>query len=360
MTHEQLLNLLSLGVKKGASDIHLQAGYPPSYRIYGELFSARLEKLTPQDTDDIAHDILAKDEPFLKGEVRDIDRGFGIAGLSRFRASVLRQRNAVGLVLRVIPFEVPTIAKLNLPDVLQSVADIRQGLVLVTGATGNGKSTTMAGLLDAINRKERLHVVTIEDPIEYIFNADKALFVQREVGTDTDDFAHAMRAALRQDPDVLMVGEMRDRETCEIALKASETGHMVISSLHTTDTPRTIGRFIGMFNPDEQQSIRFRLAESLKAVVSLRLLPRSDGQGQIPAVEVMLVTRSIQECIREPNRIDQLLPLVEKGRDDLGTQSFDQHLLQLCKSGSISLEVAKMHATRPAEIEREIMLEGGA
>jgi twitching motility protein PilT len=360
MTHEQLLNLLSLGVKKGASDIHLEAGYPPSYRIYGDLFSARLEKLTPQDTEDIARDILAKDEPFLRGETRDIDRGFGIAGLSRFRASVLRQRGAIGLVLRVIPFEVPSITKLNLPEVLQSVADVRQGLVLVTGATGNGKSTTMAGLLDAINRKERLHVVTIEDPIEYIFAADKALFVQREVGTDTDSFATAMRSALRQDPDVIMVGEMRDKETGEIALKASETGHLILSTLHTTDTPRTIGRFVGMYSPDEQQSIRHRLAESRKAVVSLRLLPRSDGAGQIPAVEVMLVTRAIQECIREPSKWDQFIPLIEKGRDDLGTQSFDQHLLQLCKSNLISLETAKMHATRPAEIEREIMLEGGS
>jgi twitching motility protein PilT len=360
MTHDQLLNLLSLGVKKGASDIHLEAGYPPSYRINGELFSARLDKLTPQDTEEIARDILGREEPLLQSKVVDVDRGFGIAGLSRFRASVLRQRGALGLVLRVIPFDVPSLTKLNLPEVLGAVADVRQGLVLVTGATGNGKSTTIAALLDAVNHKERLHVVTIEDPIEYIFAPDKALFVQREVGSDTSDFAHALRAALRQDPDIIMVGEMRDRETAEIALKAAETGHMVMSSLHTTDTPRTIGRFIGMFHPEEQQAVRYRLAEALKAVVCLRLLPRADGQGLIPAVEVLLVTRSIQECIRDVSRVDQLLSLIEKGHDDLGMQSFDQHLIELSRAKQISIEVARMHATIPTEVDRALMLEGGS
>jgi twitching motility protein PilT len=360
MTHEQLLNLLTLGVKKGASDIHLEAGYAPVYRINGELFQARLDKLTPQDTEEIARDILGKDDPFFAGKQRDVDRGFGIAGLSRFRASILRQRSAVGLVLRVIPFDVPSMSKLNLPEVLNTVADIRSGLVLVTGATGNGKSTTIAALLDAINRKERLHVITVEDPIEYIFQPDKAIFVQREVGSDTDDFTTAMRAALRQDPDVIMVGEMRDRQTAEIALKAAETGHLLISSLHTTDTVRSVGRLIGMFAPEEQLQVRYRLAETLKAVVSLRLLPRSDVIGQTPAVEVMLVTRSIQECIRDPMKSDQFLSLIEKGRDDLGMQCFDQHLIELCKKGWINIDIAKSHATRPADVERELMLEGGS
>lgn len=358
MTHEQFLNLLTLGVKKGASDIHLEAGYSPSYRIHGELFSARLEKLTPADTEMIATEILGKDDPFMTGKKRDVDRGFGVPGLSRFRASVLRQRGAIGMVLRVIPFDVPTLASLHLPDVLQTIADIRQGLVLVVGATGNGKSTTMAALLDAVNHKERLHVVTIEDPIEYVFGPDKALFIQREVGQDTDGFSEAMRAALRQDPDLIMVGEMRDRDTAEIALKAAETGHGVLSTLHTTDSAKSIGRFIGMFGPDEQPSVRLRLAETLKAVVALRLLPRADGGGMIPACEVMLVTRSVQDCIRDANKSDQILGLIERGNEDLGMQTFDQHLLQLGRARLISMETAKIHASRPAEIERALMLEG--
>ena len=330
MTHEQLLNLLTLGVKKGASDIHLEAGYAPVYRINGELFQARLDKLTPQDTEEIARDILGKDDPFFAGKQRDVDRGFGIAGLSRFRASILRQRSAVGLVLRVIPFDVPSMSKLNLPEVLNTVADIRSGLVLVTGATGNGKSTTIAALLDAINRKERLHVITVEDPIEYIFQPDKAIFVQREVGSDTDDFTTAMRAALRQDPDVIMVGEMRDRQTAEIALKAAETGHLLISSLHTTDTVRSVGRLIGMFAPEEQLQVRYRLAETLKAVVSLDA-PRSDVIGQTPARRGDACYPQHPESIRDPMKSDQFLSLIEKGRNNLGMQSFDQHLIELCK-----------------------------
>jgi twitching motility protein PilT len=360
MTHEQLLNLLSLGVKKGASDIHLEAGYPPSYRIHGELFAAKLEKLTPADTEWIARDILPLEEGFLTGKVCDIDRGFSVAGLSRFRVSALRQRGSFGLVLRVIPFDVPDLASLHLPDVLESVADIREGLVLVTGATGNGKSTTIASMIQAINRKERLHVLTIEDPIEYVFSPDRSLIVQREVGLDTGDFHDGMRAALRQDPDVIMLGEMRDKLTADAALKAGETGHLVVSSLHTNDTQRTISRFVGLFSPEEQQQVRYRLAENLKAVVSLRLLPRADGTALVPAVEVMLMTRSIQECVRDPTKLDQLLSLVEKGHDDMGMQSFDQHLLELARAGVISREVARLNATRPADLTRDLMLEGGA
>ena len=359
MTLEQLLGLLSLGAKKGASDIHLEAGYPPWYRINGELFAAKLDKLTAEDTALLARHILGESSPFLIGAVRDVDRGFGIQGVSRFRASFLRQRGSVGVVLRVIPFQIPTLSDLHLPPVLGQVAGARHGLVLVTGATGAGKTTTIAALLDHVNHTDRLHVITIEDPVEYVFQPEKSVIIQREVGSDTASFEEALRAALRQDPDVLMVGEMRDRETAETCLKAAETGHLVISSLHTTDATRTIGRLVGMFATEEQHTVRNRLADCLKAVVSQRLVMRQDGAGQLPAVEVMLATRSVQEVLRDPAKSDDLFALMERGRDDLGMQTFDQHLVEMCRSGLISAETAKHFATRRAEVERVLLLGGG-
>ncbi|MGC4122544.1 MAG: PilT/PilU family type 4a pilus ATPase [Myxococcales bacterium] len=359
MTLEQLLGLLSLGAKKGASDIHLEAGYPPWYRINGELFAAKLDKLTSEDTALLARHVLGESSPFLAGAVRDVDRGFGIQGVSRFRASFLRQRGSVGVVLRVIPFEIPSLGDLHLPAVLQQIAGARHGLVLVTGATGAGKTTTIAALLNHINLSDRLHIVTIEDPVEYVFHPEKSVVIQREVGSDTASFEEALRAAMRQDPDVLMVGEMRDRETAETCLKAAETGHLVISSLHTTDATRTVGRLVGMFSPEEQREVRNRLADHLKAVVSQRLVMRQDGAGQLPAVEVLLATRSVQEAVRDPAKTDELFNLMERGRDELGMQTFDQHLVELCRSRLISPETAKHFATRRAEVERTLMLGGG-
>lgn len=356
MTIEQLLGLLGVGVKKGASDIHLEAGYPPSFRIRGELFAAKLDRLTPNETLMLAQQILSKNDPFLLGNRNDVDRGFGIPGVARFRASIFRQRNSVGLVLRVIPFEVPSLSQLHLPPVVESIASARSGLVLVTGATGNGKSTTIASMLDHMNKSDRVHIIMIEDPIEYVLTAEKAVVIQREVGTDTESFATALRAALRQDPDVVMVGEMRDYETADTCLKAAETGHLVISSLHTPDVQRTIGRFVGIFAPEEQNSVRQRLADNLKAIVSLRLVPRQDASNLIPAVEVLLVTRSVQEAIRDSSKTDTLTALMEKSRDDVQMQTFDQHLLQLFQSGAINAETAKRVATRRADVERAMML----
>ena len=312
MTIEQMLGLLGVGVKKGASDIHLEAGYPPWYRIRGELFAAKLDRLTPNETLLLAQQILSKTEPFLSGSRHDVDRGFGIPGVARFRASIFRQRGSVGLVLRVIPFDVPSISALNLPPIVASIAGARSGLVLVTGATGNGKSTTIASILDHMNKTDRVHIVMIEDPVEYILAPEKSVVIQREVGTDTESFATALRAALRQDPDVVMVGELRDYETADTCLKAAETGHLVISSLHTPDVQRTIGRFVGIFAAEEQQSVRHRLADNLKAIISLRLIPKQDGSMLVPAVEVLLATRSVQEAIRDPSKTDQLLALMER------------------------------------------------
>jgi twitching motility protein PilT len=354
MTIEQLLGLLGVGVKKGASDIHLEAGYPPSYRIRGELFAAKLERLTPQETLLLAQQILSKNDPFLTSSRHDVDRGFGIPGVARFRASIFRQRGSVGLVLRVIPFEVPSISALNLPPIVASIAGARTGLVLVTGATGNGKSTTIASILDHMNKTDRVHIVMIEDPVEYILAPEKSVVIQREVGTDTDSFATALRAALRQDPDVVMVGELRDYETADTCLKAAETGHLVISSLHTPDVQRTIGRFVGIFAAEEQQSVRHRLADNLKAIVSLRLIPKQDGSMLVPATEVLLATRSVQEAIRDPSKTDQLLALMEKAHDDVKMQTFDQHLLQMYQGGVINAETAKRSATHRTDVERAL------
>ncbi len=359
MNLEQLVGLLGVGIKKGASDIHLEAGYPPTYRIRGDLFTAKLDKLTSAETHLLAVQILGKEDPFILGRKHDVDRGFGIAGVSRFRASVFRQRGSIGLVMRVIPFDVPSIQQLNLPKVIEAIAGARNGLVLVTGATGNGKSTTIAALLDLMNKSDRLHIVTIEDPVEYVLAPDKAVIIQREVGTDTESYTTALKAALRQDPDVLMVGEMRDHETADTCLKAAETGHLVLASLHTPDVQRTIGRFAGLFEFAEQQSVRERLADNLKAIISMRLVPRQDGAGLIPAVEVLLATRSAQDAIRDPSKIDQLWQVMEKSRVDMGMQTFDQHLVELCRSATITADVAKRHSTRRSEVERELMLGGG-
>jgi len=354
MTIEQMLGLLGVGVKKGASDIHLEAGYPPAYRIRGELFGAKMDRLTPAETMLLAQQILRKDDPFLEGSRHDVDRGFGIPGVARFRASIFRQRGSVGLVLRVIPFEVPSISALNLPPIVASIAGARNGLVLVTGSTGNGKSTTIASMLDHMNKSERAHIVMIEDPIEYTLTPEKSVVIQREVGTDTESFATALRAALRQDPDVVMVGELRDYETADTCLKAAETGHLVIASLHTPDVQRTIGRFVGIFSAEEQLSVRHRLADNLKAIISLRLIPKQDGSMLIPAVEVLLATRSVQEAIRDPSRTEGLGALMEKAHDDVKMQTFDQHLLQLYQAGTINADTAKRVATNRADLERAL------
>jgi twitching motility protein PilT len=347
-------NLLALGVRKGASDIHFEAGYPPVYRIYGELLSARLDRLSTDDTRAIA-EMVFNPEGEPTGAVhlpREADRSFSVVGLSRFRVNILQQRGSLGLVMRVIPFEVRNLQQLNLPPIVAGIANARQGLILVTGATGTGKSTTIAALLDHINQNDRLHVVTIEDPIEFVFGDGKSVLIQREVGTDTADFQSALRAALRQDPDVIMVGELRDRETAEICLKAAETGHLVITSIHTPDAVRSIGRLVGMFPSEEQASVRARLVDNLKAIVSQRLLPRQDGAGLIPAVEVMLTTLSIAECIRDPAKTGQVL---EQGNVH-GMQSFDQHLAELLRAQLISMEVARANASSPADFERQVML----
>lgn len=353
MNQQQFDALLTLGIRKGVSDVHLEVGYPPTFRVNGSLFAARMDPLRPEDTLEAARIVTAGREL----STAETDRSYSIPGVSRFRASIFRQRNSYGLVLRVIPFDIPTLESLSLSPSVQRFAAAREGLILVTGATGQGKSTTIASLLQRVNQSQRLHVITIEDPIEFLFPVGQSLVIQREVGTDTESFRSALRAAVRQDPDIIMVGELRDPETADTCLKAAETGHLVIATLHTTDTVCSISRFVGLFPPEEQLLARGRLADVLRASLSLRLLPRADGQGLLPACEVMFSTMAIQQAIREPERTFELPSLIERSRDDLGAHTFDQHLVELVTKRQITVETARANATSPAELNRVLSTE---
>jgi twitching motility protein PilT len=286
----------------------------------------------------------------------EIDVSYSLAQRGRFRASIFRQRGAVGIVMRLIPIQVLSIEQLNLPPVLAEIADARRGLVLVTGATGNGKTTSMAGMLRYINETRHAHIVTIEDPIEFIHEPQKCMIIQREVGADTESFRDAVTAALRQDPDVILVGEIRDRETAATCLKAAETGHLVMSAIHTPDAVATIQRYVGLFESDSQDVIRDRLGDCLQAVVSLRLVASKDGRRRLPAVEILRVTRTIRECIRS-GRLADVPELIRKGRDLYSMQLFDQHLIDLVNAGLVSMETAIYASSNPEEFERALRVD---
>jgi twitching motility protein PilT len=352
--------LLAFGIDRGVSDIHFEVGYPPHYRLHGELLGAiKVPPLTVSDTEGIARLILGdSSRPVdFNRQFGEIDVSYSLAGRGRFRASIFRQRGSVGIVMRLIPFEVQSLEELHLPPVLAEIADARRGMILVTGATGNGKTTSIAAMIRYINETRHAHIITIEDPIEFLFEPGKCMIIQREVGTDTESFKDAVTAALRQDPDVIMVGEIRDRETAATCLKAAETGHLVISAIHTPDTISTVQRYVGMFEADSQDMVRERLGDALQAVVSLRLLVGNEGRGRIPAVEIMRVTRSVRECIRTPGRLGDIADLIKKGRDLYSMQLFDQHLLDLVNAGLISMEAAIYASSNPDEFERSMRIE---
>jgi twitching motility protein PilT len=360
LSEEMFHSFLQLAVKRQASDVHFEVGYPPTYRVFGELLAAKYPPLTHADTEAIANIVLqAPGSGFSPLEFREVDRSYSLPGVSRFRASVFKQRGSWGAVMRTIPFQIPDFDTLNLPPVVRTIAEARRGLVCVTGATGNGKSTTIASLINVIVQQERLHVITVEDPIEFIFAGGKGLVIQREVGSDTASYSDALRAALRQDPDIIMVGELRDREAADICLKAAQTGHLVITSLHTPDVPRAIGRLVGLFPAEEQDNVRARLADNLQAVLALRLLMRADATGLIPAVEALLLTSTVRELIRDGQKISELKGYMETAGSDLGMHSFDQYLYRLHETKRISLDSALANATNRADLERRILMETG-
>ncbi len=354
--------VLRKSIELGASDVHVTAGNPYRVRINGMIRALQgTPPLTPGDTEVIARRILvtskratSEDADERVRELRDFDCSYGLTGAGRFRVNMCSQRGSVALVLRSIPMRIPGFDELGLPAVLARIAEAERGMVLVTGVTGSGKSTTIAAMLDHINRNRNLKIITIEDPIEYLHKDARCTVLQREVGSDTESFAKAMRAALRQDPDVIMVGEMRDRETVDIALKAAETGHLVLSTLHTADVVKTIQRVIGVYDLSEMAAARLRLAENLEAIVAQRLIPRTDIQGRLPAVEVMRTTLAIRESIVNPEKTDVIRDLIEKGADQYGMQTFDRHLRQLLQGGMISFETARAAATSPADFERNL------
>jgi len=351
--------LLLSAIQQGASDIHLQVGYPPLLRVNGELLEVKYHGLSPAETQTVVEEILSQSyQTHDLTSLREVDVSYSIEGHGRFRVNIFRQRGTFGIILRIIPITIRPFDELNLPRILEQVSSLRRGLVLVTGATGNGKSTALAAMVEHVNATRRSHIVTIEDPIEFLFKHKRSVISQREVGTDTHSFAEATIAAMRQDPDVIFIGEMRDHETADVAIKAAETGHLVLSSLHTTDATKSLARMIGFFPPDVEPAIRNRLADCLMCVIALRLLPQKGGPGRIPAVEILRITRTIQECIRDPAKTAEIPAHMVKGTDMYGMQTFDQHLVELVKEGRVDLKVAKTASSKPEELDRALMLEG--
>jgi twitching motility protein PilT len=348
-------NIIKAAVERGASDLHIKAGDVFRARIDGKLQPLTKQRLTPEQTKAIALKLMSSDaDRQLIDKIRDYDCSWGASGVGRFRVNILRQRSSFMIVMRVIPFDVPSIEKLRLPRVLETIADAERGMVLVTGVTGSGKSSTMAAIINQINSKHNKHIVTLENPIEFLHRDLNSSVTQREIGVDTDSFAVGLRAALRQDPDVVLIGEMRDAETIDTAMKAAETGHLLISTLHTPDATTTVSRIVAMFPSEEQEIARIRLADALQAVISQRLLPRADGKGRVAAVEVMIVTSTIRDLIRDRNRVGEIKDYIAEGRDQYGMQTFDQHLMELIDSQTVTFEVARAAASNPADFELKL------
>jgi twitching motility protein PilT len=344
--------IIKAAIDRGASDLHIKAGDVFRARIDGKLVPFTKQRLTPDQTRAIAQHLVPNDDERVRiDRLRDYDCSWGMPGVGRFRVNILRQRSSFMIVMRVIPFDIPTFETLKLPAVLSSVAGAERGLILVTGVTGSGKSSTMAAIINHINQTQNKHVVTLENPIEFLHRDLNSSVTQREVGVDTDDFRAGLRAALRQDPDVVVIGEMRDAETLDTAMKAAETGHLVISTLHTPDPVTTVTRLVSMFPPEEQEVARARLAEALQAVLSQRLLARADGHGRVAAMEILICTAAVREFIRDPSRTAALHDYIRDAGDQYGMQTFDQHLLELVSDEVVAYEAALAAATDPADFE---------
>ena len=347
--------LLRAACQETASDLHLKVGNYPYIRVDGELRPlTQYARISPEDMLDYAFSIMTSRQKAKFKENTEIDMPYGIPGLARFRANIFQERGNVGMVFRVIPTNVLTFEQLSLPKVMEKVCEETRGLVLVAGTTSCGKSTTLAAMVDYINSTRTDHIITIEDPIEFLHRDKKGFVNQREVEVDTASFATALRAALRQDPDVILVGEMRDLETIQTALLAAETGHLVLSTLHTTDATETILRIISVFQPAEQKRVRLQLAGTLKAVVCQRLVRKSDGVGRVPAVEVLLATEYIRDCIATPEKTRLIKDALAAGTSQYGMQTFDQSLYDLYSQGLITLEEGLANASVPDEFKLRI------
>jgi twitching motility protein PilT len=344
----ELNDILTVAIKGGASDIHLKAGLPPMFRIDGSLVPLKdAQRLPPEEVGRMAFSIMNNYQKEQFKAENEIDLAYGVPGLGRFRVNVFMQRGTVGIVFRVIPFRILTIDQLNLPKVLETVAQEERGLVLVTGTTGSGKSTTLAAMIDFINTHRTAHIITIEDPIEFLIRDKRSIVNQREVGVDTQSFTRALRSALREDPDVILVGEMRDLETIEIAMTAAETGHLVMSFFNDTATTEIYTRVVSAFPPYQQKQVRLQLGSILKGVVSQRLVPRADGRGRVAAVEVMRATARVKELIEDKERTKEINDAIGAGFTTYGMQTFDQSLMGLLSRRLITYEEALRQATNP-------------
>lgn len=341
--------VLQTMVQQGGSDLHLKIGRPPTMRLNGELVPMDLPALKPEDLRSIGEQIIPPKQRREFDETKDADFAIGVPGIGRFRVNVYQQRGSLAYAFRAIAFQAMTMEELNLPTVLKDIAMKPRGLVLVTGITGSGKSTALASMIHYVNEHKHANIISIEDPIEFLHRDINCHINQREVGTDTVSFSQALRRVLRQDPDIIMIGEIRDLETLEIALKAADTGHMVFSTLHTMDAAQTVNRVLSFYPPNEQADIRFQLSTALQAVISLRLVPRQDRPGRIPACEILVNSAAVQDNIRDASKSLNIPDLIREGTVQYGMQSFDQSLMNWYQKGVISYEAALAASTSPAE-----------
>lgn len=347
-------SLLKMMVDNNASDLHLRAGVQPVFRIYGKLVRFQMDLVKPAEMEQIVQTLMTPNQLAAYSKDNELDFAVGIKGVGRFRINAYRQRGTISLAVRFIRTQVPNFSDLLLPQIIQDIAMSPRGLILVTGTTGSGKSTLLASMLDHINENTESNIVTIEDPIEYLYKDKRSIIAQRELGSDTHSFANALRASFRQDPDIILIGEIRDRETIETALSAADTGHLVMSTLHTMNTVETISRIISFFPPHQHDQIRLLLSSVLVSVISLRLLPRKDGTGQVPAAEVLINNANIAELILNPDKTPLIVQAISEGFNQYGSQTFDQSLLNLYQDDYITLQTAKMYASNPDDFELQV------
>ncbi len=341
--------ILEAMIAQESSDLHIKAGIPPVVRVDGKLRHLDFNRPKPKDMEEIADQVLTPPQQERFRRTREVDFAFGVSGLARFRANFYVQRGSIAMVFRHVPVEIKSVDDLGLPDIIKELALKPRGLIFVTGTVGSGKSTTLAAMVREINHRSNKNLITIEDPIEFLHHDEKSIINQREIGSDTSSFHEALRHILRQDPDVILVGEIRDALTMEIALMAADTGHLVLTTLHTTDATQTINRVISFFPPHQHQEIRYLLSSTLQSVIAQRLIPMKEGKGRVPAVEVMVVTSSIREYIIDPEKLPLIQQAIKEGVSSHGMQSFDQSLMKLFSEGKISMEEALKSSSNPHE-----------
>jgi twitching motility protein PilT len=347
----QMQALLKLMVEKGASDLHMRVGVPPVLRIHDDLFKLQSESVKPEEMEQMMTSIMTTEKFERFKKTNEYDFAIGVKGAGRFRINAFRQRGTISMAIRHIKTQVPDFHELYLPDVILDISMRKRGLILVTGTTGSGKSTLLASMIEHINTNCAANVVTIEDPIEFLYKDKRSIIAQREVGTDTENFANALRASFRQDPDIILIGEIRDKETMETAMSAADTGHLVMSTLHTMNAVETISRIISFFPPHQHDQIRLVLSSVLVSVISLRLLPNKDNTGRVPACEILINNANISELIMKPEKQYMILQSVAEGYTQYGSQTFDQSLLRLYQEDLITLQIAKQYASNPDDFD---------